>query len=639
MSDKNKTENPESNTTTAKKKRKKGKSRKIIKWVIILLVIAAGIIFVWKNDAAYSFVQKHVSFLPERNTVTVQNSNYTVSPVQRRTISVTLTGTGTLQPIDSYTITSKVSGEILSADFEEMDIVEEDQVLYVIDSSDIQKNIRDYADSVEDAREKLEDLMEDYEDLKLYSDYGGVFDAVYVEEGDNIQKGSAIAHVIDRETMLLEVPFFVQDIPNIQIGQTASVTVNASTDSVQGIVTEIGALETVTSVGAKLRTVTVSVKNPGGITPSTTAYAVIGGMESAQEGSFKYNVDETITAIYGGEIETLNIEEGARSEDGMLILSIASENLDDQKKSLEKALEKATDNYNDYIEKLDDYTITAPISGTVVQKNYKESDNLNMNSGSNSSLAIIYDMSKLNFEMNIDELDLHMIEVGQEVEITSDSFDETYTGYVKKKSIIGSSMNGTTTYPVTIELEGNDVLLPGMNVNASIFVEKVENALSVPVDAIMRGDMVRVLKKTAPAETESTENKVQNSNEEIPNRPEGEKVQMSEGEMPKRPEGVFPSKDGNTRNPYGNAAQGNIGSITEDSFEIVSVVTGVSDDEYVEIVSGLNDGDVVVIEKRVVEGNATTSNMSGMMGGGFGGGMPASGMGGNRGGMPGGMRY
>ncbi|MBQ9922022.1 MAG: efflux RND transporter periplasmic adaptor subunit, partial [Clostridia bacterium] len=56
-----------------------------------------------------------------------------------------------------------------------------------------------------------------------------------------------------------------------------------------------------------------------------------------------------------------------------------------------------------------------------------------------------------------------------------------------------------------------------------------------------------------------------------------------------------------------------------------------------EIVSGLNDGDVVVIEKRVVEGNATTSNMSGMMGGGFGGGMPASGMGGNRGGMPGGM--
>ena len=644
MSDKNKIETEEKLSAESaekpkapikkEKKNKKRKTGKIIKWVIILLVVAAAIVFVYKNDTAYSFVQKHVSFLPDR-TVEVKTSDYSAVPVERRTISVTLTGTGTLQPIDSYTITSKVSGEIMSADFEEMDAVEKDQVLYIIDSSDLESSIRDYKDNVDDARDRLDDLLEEYEDLELYSDYSGICDALYVEKGDTIQKGTAVAHIIDRETMLLEVPFFVQDVQNIKVGQTAVVTVNAATDTISGTVTEIGALETVTSVGAKLRTVTVSVNNPGGITSATTAYASIDGIESADQGTFKYNVNETITAEYSGEIEKLNFSEGDRVSEGELILRISSENLDDQKESLEKSLEKSIDSYNDYIEKLEDYTITAPIAGTVVQKNYKVSDNLNTgSSNSNSALAIIYDMSKLNFEMNIDELDLSLIEVGQEVEITSDSFDETYTGYVKKKSIIGSSMNGTTTYPVTIELDGNDVLLPGMNVDATIFIEKVEDVIAVPVDAIMRGDKVRVLKNTSTDAPEDTEDKTENRipSSEIPQRPEENAQQRPEENIPQRPMG--------NRNPQ-DAGNINIGNINEEDFEIVDVVTGVSDDEYVEIVSGLSDGDVVIIEKSIVEGNATT--VSGGMMGGFGGGMPSGNMGGMPsgnmgGGMPGGMR-
>ena len=65
----------------------------------------------------------------------------TTAQVERRDITVSLSGSGTLQAADSYTITSLVEGEILAADFEEGDVVEKDAVLYEVDSSDLNSSI------------------------------------------------------------------------------------------------------------------------------------------------------------------------------------------------------------------------------------------------------------------------------------------------------------------------------------------------------------------------------------------------------------------------------------------------------------------------------------------------------------------
>ena len=64
-------------------------------------------------------------------------TTYTTASVEKRSITNSLTGSGTLQPADSYTVTTLVSGEVLSDTFEEGDLVEKDQLLYTIDSSDV----------------------------------------------------------------------------------------------------------------------------------------------------------------------------------------------------------------------------------------------------------------------------------------------------------------------------------------------------------------------------------------------------------------------------------------------------------------------------------------------------------------------
>ena len=52
---------------------------------------------------------------------------------------------------------------------------------------------------------------------------------------------------------------------------------------------------------------------------------------------------------------------------------------------------------------------------------------------------------------------------------------------VETVSIIGSTQNGSTSYPVKIVIEEYEGLIPGMNVNTEIILEEAENALVVPI--------------------------------------------------------------------------------------------------------------------------------------------------------------
>ena len=98
-------------------------------------------------------------------------------------------------------------------------------------------------------------------------------------------------------------------------------------------------------------------------------------------------------------------------------------------------------------DQLDNYTITSPISGTVVDKQSKAGDV----ASSGETMCTIYDLSYLELEMAVDELDIGKVEVGQEVRITADALEGmTFKGYVDKININGTTTGGFTTYPVTI---------------------------------------------------------------------------------------------------------------------------------------------------------------------------------------------
>ena len=120
-------------------------------------------------------------------------------------------------------------------------------------------------------------------------------------------------------------------------------------------------------------------------------------------------------------------------------------------------------------------------------------------SGASVYMAVIYDMSHLTFDINVDELDVVKLQAGQKVKFTADALEgQTFTGVVEKININGTTVNGSTTYPVTVAVDGDGAALaqsglyPGMNVSANIIVEEVGSVLCVPVDAVSRNSTVLV---------------------------------------------------------------------------------------------------------------------------------------------------
>lgn len=550
--------------------KKPGKRRRWKKFAVagVALVVAAGV--GWQ-------------LLSPGQSSAAAATSYTTAEVARMDVSSSITGSGTLEAADSYSVTTLIEGSILTAAFEEGDQVEEGTVLYTIDSSDAASSLEQAQISLNQSERSYQNTMESLEDLTVTAPVSGQVYSIDVEAGDEVSAGQQVATVRDSKTMSLEVTFPADDAASFYVGQSASVTLDSTFETLTGSISKIAGNDTVLTGNVIVRSVTIDVSNPGGLSTEQSASAAVGTVTSTGSGTFTYKAEEAVTAQVSGTVASIQVSEGQQVSKNQALVVLTSDDLDDQVQSAQDSLRNAQISYEKQTEQLEDYTVTAPITGTIVDKNY----NAGETSEANQVLCSIYDLSYLTMTLSVDELDISDIAVGQTVTITADAVeDRTYTGTVTKVSVAGTSSGSATTYPVTIRIDDTDGLLPGMSVDATIELAAAQDVLAIPSAALNRGNTVLV---TADS----------------------------------------PSAAGGTL----------VEATTEDGedYYSVEVTTGVIGDSYIEIVSGLQEGDTVVY----IPTSGTSENPFSMMGempggmGGMGGGMP-SGMpsGGMGGGMP-----
>lgn len=478
------------NKQSVKNKKKKSKKGLIILFVIVLIIAAVAVVGLKK-------------FGPQAPGA-VTGVSYIEGMVQRRTLQTTMSSNGTLQPADSYTITSTVSGDILSCSFEEGDVVNEGDVLYVIDSSDMENTIERARISYDKVVRSYEKTLESFDDLTVYSDYNGIITDVYVESGDTIQNGTKLAAIRDYSVMKIMVPFASADAKMLNVGDVGSVIVDGSYEFYDCVITELDTFDSV--LGDRIvRYVKASVKNEDGNLHSiNTATVVFGDYVSLQNANLEYNKEAVITAKVAGEVVSI-VSKGTEVVAGeTLVCEIESETLENNLKDAQSSLDDAKLSFDNTKAKLDDYNITAPITGTVIEKYSKAGDTLDTTRGQ-TSMALIYDLSYLQFDMALDELDINRVEVGQKVILTCDALAVgRFEGVISKVSVVGSTSYNSTTYPVTVRVYNPpEGLLAGMNVDAELVVEEAENALTIPAAAVQRGNVVYVKDDGTKAENDN----------------------------------------------------------------------------------------------------------------------------------------
>ena len=549
--------------------RKKMSKKKKVFLVIGVILLAVVVFFIFRGCGAKK----------------VSNTTNTAK-VERGDISVIISGTGTIEANDQYDVTSLVKGTVLSAPFEEGQQVNKGDVLYTIDTEDMQNSIEKSKNALEKSRLTYEQTQESIDNLNITAPISGVVTNKYVKEGDSVSNGGQIVDIVDNSVMILNIPFNSSDISNIYVGASAQVTLENTSYPLSGSVSRIATGSTISDEGVNITTVQIEVENPGAIKAGDKATALVNGVACNSSGSFDNNESTTVRAKTGGDVDWISVEVGDKVTAGQKIVQLESQETVNQQKSNELSLQDAQLSIDNLYTQLEDYTITAPISGTVVKKTTKAGDNLEQTT-TQEVMATIADMSRILFKINVDELDIAKIEVGQEVSVTADALpDQTFTGYVDYISVVGNTTNGVTTYPVTVVVNEPEGLIPGMNVDADILVESKENVLTVPVSAIKRGNLVTVKDPSASAVNSVGEPQA-NTSDSIPA-----------------------------------------------GFKNVEVQIGLSNNDMVEIISGLNEGDEVLIPE-VETKSVMEMMMSAPMGGGGGGEPPqGGGPGGGQGGGP-----
>ena len=629
-----------------KRKKRKGKSGRIVIVLIVVLAVLLGGFFLYKKKTT--------------NQKRQGDQSVSTATVKRTDITSELTASSSLSPKDTYEVTSLVEGEVIEANFEEGDVVEKGQVLYRIDASSMDSDMSSAQTSLQRAKESAQTAQSDYaeETARIAgntyrSTASGYIKTLYIKEGDKVNNGTKIADLYDDSVMKITVPFLSGEAAEINVGDEAAVILEDTGEQISGTVTVVGSMEETLSGGRLVKNVTVEVSNPGGLTTDTAASVKVDGFVCSAEGTFAAKTETTLSVEISGnkslEIENLLIHEGSYVEKNSELFQVTTKTAEEYLKEFKDAVESADDNLENAENKLsntqdsvDDYTITAPITGTVITKNAKVGDKISKSSSGTTTMAVIYDLSTMTLEMSVDELDVANVKVGQSVEVTADAVEgETFTGTVTNVSLQSSYSNGVTNYPVTVTLDDTGNLLPGMNVDAKIILDSSEDALVIPASALMRGNRVYVKKSSDSTENTDTQrngssDNVGDADSERKNHGDGtQNVDSADRQPDAGAEASGSSKGSGTDNSSSKSTgSGKSGSSNvPDGFEAVQVTTGIINDDYVEILSGLSEGDEVYISSD--SGSSTQTNqmqMGGMggPGGDMGGGAPG-GLGGNGG--------
>jgi len=417
-------------------------------------------------------------------------AEYTEYTVGRGNIVTSISGSGIVEPLNSYNVVAGVRGEVLSDTFNEGDHVEEGDVLYTIDSSDIEDSVEKAEISYEKSLMNYENSQKEYTGLNVTAGSAGRIAELYVEKGDSVQVGTPIAKIVDDSEMTVRVPFSETDAKSLMLGKSVTVTIENTFETISGTITSISTGTRTADGYLTVKDVEVTFQNPGYLKEGTYASVSVGDVQCQETEAIEYKSAKTVKSDASGTVEKIVTPEGSTVTASTVIVKLENEDAEDAYRSSQLTMREAEVSYGSAAKQLEDYTITAPISGSIIEKTIKAGDTIDA-SDSQMTMAIIADMSQFKLTIYVDELDISQLKEGQEVQITCDALPQLQlTGQVENIGINGTSTNGVTNYPVKIVFDYVEGVLPGMNVTADIIVDSAEDVLLIPSYAVNRGNTV-----------------------------------------------------------------------------------------------------------------------------------------------------
>lgn len=328
----------------------------------------------------------------------------------------------------------------------------------------------------------------------------GVVKEVYVDVGDQVQKGQILAKLDDRDLRL------AVDFAEITLEQ-AKLNLNSLFEPAKAQDIELAEIS-ISSAQQQLAVANLNKEIAAAQYELSNRLArevrddVLEAYNKFQETLERYN----LPYAYGASITAAKMEAegnvGITALKGNLsveqadsswwiaynALEQAKQAKDDlvsevDSKDVEQAqlqVEQAEINVQQAQQRLEDAIITAPYDGTIIAVNLSE--NLMAPVGRLPALTIL-DETALFADVSIDEIDIGQVAIGQQTDISLDAYPETtLKGTVTEIDDIPTDLGGIVAYRVRISLDDLKSTHPrdGMTVSVFITTEIVEDVLLIP---------------------------------------------------------------------------------------------------------------------------------------------------------------
>lgn len=512
------------------------KKRKLVAMILVILIAATGGTVVVKYKIA---ANKAKSVAAEVKTKAIKGS-----------IKVEISGDGVIEPLERYDITPLVKGKILSSPIEEGQSVKKGDLLYKIEATDLEVSIQKTKNSIAKQEISNKDNENNLKKTVIYAGANGRLINFSVKVGETISTAK-VGEILDDSYCIAKVPFIEAQIKQISVGQSATVTSVTQMTPIEGTVSKINRYYSAQTNGSIYYIVEIKIPGPNSLTKDSKVIATIGGVDSPDTGTIELPDTYSVASELAGRVKKVYVSNNDYVTKGQKLFELDSD-------SYATALSKGLLELNDAMQtlksqekQLEDYNITSPIDGIVLTKTYKEGDSIYAGSTA-ATLAVIANTTKVKFDMDIDELDISKLKIGQSVSVTADALsDEKFSGKITSIAGEGTASNGVSNYLVEVTIDKPGALKSGMNVNAKTIVQEKDNIIMVPAEAVQKKDGKSYV--TLPADS-----------------------------------------SGNKKT--------------------VDVTVGINNKDYIEIVSGLSEGQEIVMPATAAENNSSSKKSSGMGG-------------------------
>jgi HlyD family secretion protein len=139
-------------------------------------------------------------------------------------------------------------------------------------------------------------------------------------------------------------------------------------------------------------------------------------------------------------------------------------------------------------QKLEDASVEAPISGTIISRPITNGMLITSATSANggTTLMTLADLSVVRMRVTIDEVEMANVRVGEQATVAVDAFpDHPFDGVIEKIEPQATVTQGVTFFPVMVSIPNKEgLLMPGMNGEVTIKAADLHNVVQVPIDAI-----------------------------------------------------------------------------------------------------------------------------------------------------------